>query len=110
MYALTLREFAHRQATETERATSQLAVGAFFFACRSCEYLKVPNGEKRRTDVIWLRDIRFFLNGRELQHSENKLECADCVAITFEREKKDDRMDVVTQMASGDPWLCLVRQ
>ena len=46
-----------------------------------------------------LRGIRFFLNGRELQHYENKLEYADCVAITFEWQKKDDRMDVVKQMA-----------
>mmetsp|Transcript_30867 Transcript_30867/g.65030 ORF Transcript_30867/g.65030 Transcript_30867/m.65030 type:complete len:470 (+) Transcript_30867:3029-4438(+) len=105
-----LSEIAKRQTTETERAISQLAIGAFFFACRSCEYLKVPSAEKRRTDVLRLRNIRFLLNGRELDHGNSRLEFADCVAITFEWQKKDERMDTVTQMASGDALLCPVRQ
>ena len=37
-----LREVAKMKVTETQRAISQLTIGAYFFACRSCEYLKVP--------------------------------------------------------------------
>ncbi|KAL7467246.1 hypothetical protein ACHAXS_007491 [Conticribra weissflogii] len=105
-----LREIAKRKTTEVERASSQLAIGAFFFACRSCEYLKVPQAEKRRTDVLRLRNIRFFKKGIEWKHPDKDLEYADCVSITFEWQKKDERMDIVTQMASGVPILCPVRQ
>ncbi len=35
--------------------------------------------------------------------------CVDCVSVTFERQKKDEKMDTITQMASGDGTLCPVR-
>mmetsp|Transcript_24276 Transcript_24276/g.35977 ORF Transcript_24276/g.35977 Transcript_24276/m.35977 type:complete len:90 (+) Transcript_24276:1296-1565(+) len=63
---------------------SQLSIGALFFACRLCKYLKVPQLEKRRTDVLRLRSIRFFRNGLEMKHNNLWLEYADCVSITFE--------------------------
>ena len=44
--AIVLRELANLNITETQKAISQLAIGAFFFACQSCEYLKVPHSEK----------------------------------------------------------------
>jgi hypothetical protein len=37
-----LKELAQINASEVQRATAELAIGGFFFACRSCEYLKVP--------------------------------------------------------------------
>ncbi|KAL7467245.1 hypothetical protein ACHAXS_007490, partial [Conticribra weissflogii] len=104
-----LCEIAKRKTTEVERA-SRLAIGAFFFACCSCEYLKVPQAEKRQTDVLRLRNIRFFKKGNEWNHPDKDLEYADCLSITFEWQKKDERMDTVTQMASGNPILCPVRQ
>ena len=76
---------------------------------RSCEYLSVTQAEKRRTDILRLRCIRFFKNGKELQHDDPNLEYADCVSITFEWQKKDERMDTVTQLATGDITLCPVR-
>ena len=105
-----LRELAKMAVTETQRAKSQLATGGFFFAMRSCEYLKVPQAEKRRTDILRLRNIRFFRKGRELNHNNPWLEFADCVSITFDWQKKDERMDTVTQMFSKDLILCPVRQ
>ena len=33
----------------------------------------------------------------------------DCVSVTFEFQKKDERMDTVTQIASGDNLMCPVR-
>jgi hypothetical protein len=37
------------------------------------------------------------------------LEYADCLDITFERQKKDETNDTTTQMASGDISLCPVQ-
>ncbi len=37
-----LDELAKRQFSELDRAIAQLTISAAFFACRSCEYLKVP--------------------------------------------------------------------
>jgi hypothetical protein len=42
-------------------------------------------------------------------HDSPELERAHAVSITFERQKKDERMDTVTQIASGDALLCPVR-
>ena len=108
--ACALREMAKLSITETQRATSQLAIGAFFFACRSCEYLKVPQAQKRRTDILRLRNLRFFKDGRLMKQNDPFLEYADCVSITFDWQKKDERMDTVTQMFSNDMTLCPVRQ
>lgn len=100
---------AKLQVTETQRALSQLSIGAYLFACRSCEYLKVPKQEQRRTDVLRLRCIRFFKDGRALKHDNPLLEFADCVAVTFEFQKKEEKNDTVTQIYSGDDVLCPVR-
>jgi hypothetical protein len=104
-----LIEVAKNRLTETRRAYGQLGLAAFFFACRSCEYLKVPQAEKRRTDILRIRNIRFFKDGKELKHNDPNLEYADCVSITFEWQKKDERMDSVTQLTTGDILLCPVR-
>ena len=108
--ACVLRELAKMVMTDSQKAISQLATGAFFFACRSCEYLKVPQAEKRRTDILRLRNIRFFRNGRRMELNSPFLEYADCVSITFDWQKKDERQDTVTQMHSKDLILCPVRQ
>ena len=70
----------------------------------------VPQSEKRRTNILKLRCLRFFKDGRELQHSDPYLVYADCVSITFEWQKKDERNDTVTQLASENIILCPVRQ
>ena len=102
---IVLKELANLGETETQRAISQLSIGAFFFAMRSCEYTKVPQAEKGRTDVIRLRCIRFFKDGRIVPHDNLDLAYADCVSITFEMQKKDEKMDTVTQIATGDRLL-----
>ena len=95
--------------TEKQRAIGQLAVGAFFFACRSCEYLKVPQAEKKRTDILRVRCIRFLKDGKILNHKDKDLERADSVCITFEKQKKDEKFDTVTQQSTNDLVLCPVR-
>jgi hypothetical protein len=92
-----LVELAKLGDTETQRALYQLAIGAFFFAMRSCEYLKVKQAEKQRTDILRLRNIRFFKKGTLLSHNNKSISTADNVSITFEFQKKDERDDTVTQ-------------
>ena len=86
--------------TETQQATGQLGIRGFFIAGHSCEYMKVTQAEKRRTDILRLRCIRFFKDGRELQHINPNLEYVDCMSITFEWQKKDESNNTVTQLAS----------
>ena len=45
---------------EAQKALSQLAIGAFFYVYRSCEYLRIPQHEKRRTAILQLYNICFF--------------------------------------------------
>ena len=56
-----LREIASVRETEEDRAVGPLAVGAFFFAMRSCECSRV-SGE-RRTKLLRLRNIQFYRAG-----------------------------------------------
>ena len=41
-----ISELWKQQNTETEKVLAQLTVAAYFFACRSCEYLMVPQDQK----------------------------------------------------------------
>ena len=54
--------------------------------------------------------MRFFKDGRELQHFDPNLEYADFVSITFEWQKKDKRKETITQLASENIILCPVWQ
>ncbi len=76
---------------------------------RSCEYLKVTQAEKRRTEILRLRNLRFFKDGKLVEHNDPHLEFSDCIAITFEMQKKDEKNDTVTQMASGEVNMCPVQ-
>ena len=102
-------ELIHRDGTDLERAIGELATIGIFFAMRSCEYLKVAKPEQRRTKILRLRNVRFSRGVKQLSHDHRELEFADCVALTFERQKKDEKMDTVTLMASQDARLCPVR-
>ena len=70
----------------------------------------VPQAEDRRTNILKLSCMRLLKDGREIQHSDPYLDYADCVSITFEWQKKDEINDTVTQLASENKILCLVRQ
>lgn len=107
--AAVLVEISKLQLTEQQRAVSQLTIGAFYFAMRSCEYVKVPQAHKRRTDILRKRNIVFLRKGRTIPHSSPELEYADCIIITFEMQKKDEKNDRVTMHASGHATMCPVR-
>ena len=76
---------------------------------RSCEYLKVPQAEKRRTDILRLRNVRFIKDGKALPHDSDFLHLADCVAVTFEMQKKDEKSDTVHHKATDNANMCPVR-
>ncbi len=94
--AVVLRQLSNMRFSESQIAIGELAIGAFFFACRSCEYLKVPAGEKKKIEILRLKDIRFFRDGSELQHSNLHLEFADSVSLHFSNQKNGVKNDIVT--------------
>ena len=108
--ACILRKLITRKTSVENIAVSQLATGAFFFAMRSCEYLQTNLAEdKRRTKILRVQDIRFFVKGRQIPHSNTNLALSDTVSITFEFQKSDERHETITMHRSGDSMLCPVR-
>jgi hypothetical protein len=107
--ACIIAEIAKWNLTELQRAILQLTILAFFFAMHSCGYIKVPQQEKRRTEILRLRNLCFFKNSCLVKHNDPSLEYADCLNVTFEMQKKDEKNDTTTQMASGDITLCPVQ-
>jgi hypothetical protein len=103
-----LRELTTIRHTTLDEAVSQLTVGAFFFAMRSCEYCKVPNSTERRTKLLTLKNVRFFRHRRALHHSDPALHLADSTSITFEYQKNDERDVTITMHRTGDSTLCPV--
>jgi hypothetical protein len=74
---------------------------AFFFAMRSCEYLKVSGN--RRTQPVRMCDIVFRDHfNRIVPHSDPKLHEAESVLITFRFQKRDIRDDTIKQSRSGN--------
>jgi hypothetical protein len=102
-----LRRMHERARTEKEVAAAQLAIGAYFFAMRSCEYLKVR--DTRRTSLLCIRNIRFFRNGTEMYHDHPELDTADAVTVTFEWQKNDERDVTISMFRTHDSLLCPVR-
>jgi hypothetical protein len=100
---------AKQQISELNRAIVQLTGLGIFFAFRSCKYLKVPQAKQRQTLQIRLRNIRFLKGGEVIPHTHPDIEFADNVAITFERQKREQKHDTITHEASGDSVLCPVR-
>ncbi len=74
--------------TEIQQATGQLIIGAFFFACRSCEYLKVQKPEDKKTKQLTLENIAFYKNNKRITNSSEHLDTADRVAL---RHRKTDK-------------------
>jgi len=76
---------------------------------RSCEYAKVPKAEQRQTKQLCIRNIAFIRDVETLAHNSPSLHLADCVSVTFERQKNDRKADAVTQWWTSDELLCPVK-
>jgi hypothetical protein len=104
-----IRLILSNRSTELQQAMGDLIAAPHFWAMRSCKYLKVPKAEQQQTKQLCLRKIAFIKNGKILNHSLTKLHLAECVSVTFERQKNDRKSDTVTQWRTKDPILCLVK-
>lgn len=100
-----LKQVTKVTTSEEQKNIGQLTVGTLFFAVRSCEYLKSPNHEKKQTKILCIRNIRFYKNGRELQHNNTHLALAYYVSITLEWQKNNLRDDEVHLPRLGHPLL-----
>ena len=87
----------------------ELAGAAHFWVMRSCEYAKVPKAEQRQTKQLCIRNIVFIKDGESIDHKSPSLHLADCVSVTFERQKNDRKADTVTQWRTSDELLCPVK-
>jgi hypothetical protein len=78
-------------------ATAHAALGAYAFAMRSCEYSKTCSDEEsKRTKILRVRNIRFFLNNKLIPHGDLRIFIADWVSITFEWQKNTERDETVS--------------
>jgi hypothetical protein len=107
MTASMLRQFYSASVSDFDKALCDLFIGAFFFAMRSCEYIKVSG--PRKTKLLLVHNIKFYRGRRVLPHSDPLLHRADCVSITFDFQKRDSKGDVITQHRCSDPLLCPVK-
>jgi hypothetical protein len=91
------------------KALSELVTGAFFFACRSCEYLRVVS--RGRTKLLRLRNIVFTTaDYKTLPHNTpNIVQLAEYVSITFEEQKNSHKFEKRTQSQNNDATLCPVK-
>ena len=74
---------------------------AFFFACRSFEYLKVKG--PRRTKTITKGDVRFRKGCTVLPHDSPDLHLADNVAVRFRDQKNRIKGAWCTVWTTSDP-------
>jgi hypothetical protein len=89
-------------------ATADLAIGAFFFAKRSCEFsmTKKPG----QTKIVTLQYVLFCDRTKRIVpcYSPDLLSRAEYMTITFVSQKSGKKMDLRTQQRTGDPVLCPV--
>jgi hypothetical protein len=103
-------ELAKRQVTELDRAIVQLTISTAFFACCSCEYLKVPRRDMKCTKLLCLRNIIFFKDRPLISALSDSLELANSIAVTFKRQKNDNKHDTVIHGWTYNANFCPVLQ
>ena len=102
--AISLRVLKFIQSTAStplQQHTADLAICAFFFACRSCEYLKVQG--TRRTKTLRKGDVEFRHGKVVLSHDSPDLHLAETVAILFRDQKNRVKGVFRTAWATTDP-------
>ena len=88
---------------------ADLAIGAFFFAMRSCEYLTTD--KPGRTKKLELRDLVFrTASGTPIPITSPEIHDAASVSITFRDQKNGKKMAVRTQNRTSCEILCPVRR
>jgi len=74
----------------------------------SCEYYKTAG--VKRTKILTLRNICFFMEWHILKHLDPNISHADSISITFKYQKHDEQNDMITQHWTGYPILCPIWQ
>jgi hypothetical protein len=72
---------------------------------RSCEYLRVSGAKDKKTKLLCIRNLRFFLNNKQLDLQSDLLQNADLVSITFKDQKNGQKFDTVNLQNSKDKLL-----
>jgi hypothetical protein len=105
----TLHLAAAQRQSPLLRALAHLITGAFFFACRSCEYVKVNT--RGKTKLLQLHNILFTDKDYKAHtHNDpNLLAGAEYVTITFTDQKNNHKNESRTQQRNSDHTLCPVR-
>lgn len=90
-------------------ALSQLIAGAYFFAMRSCEYLRVP--VRGRTKLLTVGNVCFSdATCRPIPHHHGSLSTrAYYVTITFDDQKSGKKGESRTHHRNDDNLLCPVK-
>lgn len=101
--------------TPAEEAAADLAMAAFFFACRSCEYIQVKG--PRRTKPIRVGDVQFRQGKIIVPHDSPELHLAETVSVIFRDQKNRSKYQTRTAWATSDPranpviaWAKVVRR
>ena len=104
-----LRHAIEISTTPLETACAVLAGGALFFCMRSCEYVKVPDQHDKKTKLLCLRNIRFFVDDKETKYNDKWFSKANTVSITFEDQKNGNKMETISLHETGDKLICPVK-
>lgn len=95
-----------------QEAVADLATGAIFFCMRSCEYLKTPEDEFKKTKTLRVRNIRFFSKNNLVELKKTNPDLineAQIISITFEDQKNREKFDTITLHRNNDEILCPVK-
>ena len=91
----------------TMSVVSELAIIAYFYAMRSCEFTKTPL--PGRTKVIKLSGVTFRdRRNNVIEHSSPDLQKAARVTLTFEDQKNGTKQDRRSHEKTNDPVMCPV--
>jgi hypothetical protein len=84
-------------------------MAAFFFACRSCEYLHVT--VRGKTKLLCVRNIKFTSRTYKIldPYNDDLMQHAFYVSVTFEQQKNNVKNETRTQQRNEDNVLCPVR-
>jgi hypothetical protein len=91
-----------------QAACADLAIMAFFFAMRSCEYTTVC--EPGRTKTLDVQHVVFRDSRKRIIPQDSPEANVEYVTVTFVDQKNGDKMDMRTQGRTGDPVLCPVKR
>jgi hypothetical protein len=94
----SMRELA---STPADTAAADLAMAAFFFACRSCKYIQVQG--PRRTKPIRVGDVQFRQGKVIVPHDSPELHLAETVSIIFRDQKNRSKYQTQTSWSTTDP-------